>query len=315
MKRLAVSYNYAGRHDEALKLQEQIVPLRKKALGPENPDTLGSMNDLADSYDAAGRHDEALKLRDEVLAFGAERPSTNAAVMEQMAYTHYALGRNQEAIALLEQSCKLNPTDTFSSLKLAVWQAWFGQDAAYEDTRHRLIQQGEGTNQAPAAEQAAKAGCIRPSTDAALLKKALILAQRAVEVGKGGDQAPWCQLALGMAEYRNGQYAATGQPLTIADQTVGNIPVMDGYYPRQIQGAALLYQAMSLFRQGKQEEARRLFSQAEAQMPPLPKDDRKPFVDGKPADFNDLICWLAYKEARALIGVPSGLVAAPTGPK
>ena len=111
-------------------------------------------------------------------------------------------------------------------------------------------------------------------------------------------------------------YVATGQPLTIAEQTAGNISVMGGCYPCQIQVAALLYQAMSLFRQGKHTEARRLFSQAEAQMPPLPKDESKPFLDGKPAGLNYLICWLAYKEARALIMEgPPAPVAKLTGPK
>ena len=318
MDSLADSYSEAGRLDDALKLREQALALREKVLGQENPDTLGTMNTLADSYDAAGRHDDALKLREQALALrpkvlGTEHPNTDA--MNDLSDDYYALGRDQEAIALLQQSCKLNPTDTLASLKLAAWQAWFGQDAAYEATRYRLVQQAEGTDQAGTAERAAKAYCLRPSTDAALLTKALNLAQRAVELGKSHPYLPYYQLGLGLAEYRNGQYAAAEHSLTIAEQTAGDDHDITVDYQHPLQGIARMFRAMSLFRQDKPEEARRAFSQAEAQMPPLPKDESKPFVDGRPAYHDDLIFWLAYKEARALIEGPSAPVAEPTGPK
>jgi cellobiose-specific phosphotransferase system component IIA len=108
-------------------------------------------------------------------------------------------------------------------------------------------------------------------------------------------------MCLGLAEYRNGQYAAAEQALTIAEQTVGDNHLISVDGQHQIQGTARLFRAMSLFRQDKLEEARKLFSQAEAQMPPLPKDESKPFVDGRPTSHDDLIWWLAYKEAKALI--------------
>jgi hypothetical protein len=50
-------------------------------------------------------------------------------------------------------------------------------------------------------------------------------------------------------------------------------------------------------------------------MPPLPADEHKPLVDGKMASRDVLICWLAYKEARALIEGPSAPVATPALPK
>ena len=213
----------------------------------------------------------------------------------------YAVGRSKEAIALLAQACELNSPDTVASLRLATWQTWFGQNAAYEATRHRLIQLAEGTVEAGTAERAAKVSCLRPSTDAALLTKAINLAQRAVEVGKGDWALPWYELGLGLAEYRNGQYAAAEQALTLSEQTASGNPVFPIGIQRQILGTARLYRAMSLFRQGKVEEARKLFSRAEAQMPGFPQDESKPFVDGGPASHDDLICWLAYKEAKALL--------------
>src|SRR5208282_5214418 len=319
MHNLALSYDSLGRQAEALKLREETLTLFRKVDGPEHPDTLMAMNNLALSYDSLGRQAEALKLREESLALcrkvlGPEHPNTLWA-MNNLADAYYALGRDQEAIALLQQCCKLNPTDTLASLKLATWQAWFGQDAAYEATRRRLIQQSEGTDQAGTADQAAKAACMRPSTIAALLVQALSLARHGVELGKSNPELPWNQLSLGMAECRNGQYAAAEHSLTIAEQTAGDDHAIAVDDQHALQGIARFFRAMSLFHEGKLEEARKLFIQAEAQMPPLPKDESKPLVNGKPASHDDLIWWLAYKEAKALIKASSAPVAEPTGPK
>jgi tetratricopeptide (TPR) repeat protein len=319
MNILATSYDSLGRQADALKLREDTLTLCRKVLGPEHPNTLWTMNILADSYAEAGRNDDALKLREEMLPLyrkvkGPEHPDTLGA-MNNLADAYYAVGRDQEAIALLEQACELNPKDTLNSLKLATRQTWFGQDAAYEATCRRLIQQSEGTDQAGTADQAAKAVCIRPSTDAALLAQALSVARKGVELGKSAPTLPWNQLSLGLAEYRNGQYAAAEHSLTIAEQTAGNDHAIAVDDQHALQGIARMFRAMSLFRQDKPEEASKLFSQAEAQMPPLPKDESKLFVEGRPAHHDDLICWLAYKEAKALIESPAAPVGEPSIPK
>jgi eukaryotic-like serine/threonine-protein kinase len=301
MHNLADSYSGIGRRDEALKLREQVLSLRRKVLGPEHARTLWAMNNLADSFSEAGRREEALMLREEVLplfrkVLGLENPQTLDA-MHNLADSYYEAGRNREAIALLEESCRLDPKNTDASLTLAVWQTWSGQDADYEATRCRLLRQAEGTDQATTAERAAKVACLRSSTEAALRTKALSFAQRAFELGKGGPQLPWFYLTLGLAQYRNGQYAAAARNLTIAEQTAAD--------QQDIPGVARLYRAMSLFRQDKLEEARKLLSQAEGQMPPFPKDETKPISDGRLASHDKMICWLAYKEAKALIKAPS----------
>ena len=40
-------------------------------------------------------------------------------------------------------------------------------------------------------------------------------------------------------------------------------------------------------------------------MPPLPQDESKPLVDGQLASHDLLICWLAYKETKALFAGPA----------
>ena len=53
------------------------------------------------------------------------------------------------------------------------------------------------------------------------------------------------------------------------------------------------------FRQGKAGEARKLFSEAEALMKPLPAADRLALQSEVTTD--EIIIWLAYKEARTLL--------------
>ena len=66
-----------------------------------------------------------------------------------------------------------------------------------------------------------------------------------------------------------------------------------------VAGTSAFYRAMSRFRQGKRDEARELAIAAVAQMKPLPKDEKNPLANN--ASYDDLILWLAYKEAKALI--------------
>jgi hypothetical protein len=56
---------------------------------------------------------------------------------------------------------------------------------------------------------------------------------------------------------------------------------------------------MGLFRQGKTALARKLATEAAAKMWPLPVDEQKPLACG--GNENELIMWLAYKEAKAMI--------------
>jgi tetratricopeptide (TPR) repeat protein len=297
MGALAVFYNAFGHPGDAIKLCEEALPVLRKISGPENPLTIEAMRILADSYDNAGRRGEALNLREQVVplyrkVLGPVHPGTLNA-MSGLAASYFGAGRYTEATALLEKAWELDPKNLDAPLTLAICQTWFSHDSDYEATRQRLVQRALSANDADTADKAAKAACLRSSTDLALLTNALNLAHHAVELGKNDQNLPWYQLALGLAEYRNGQYAAAEQSLTIADQTAGD--------QHDIPGTARLVRAMSLFRQDKAEEARNLFSQAEAQMPPLPKDEGKPIVDGKPFDRDFLVMWLAYKEAKALI--------------
>jgi hypothetical protein len=139
------------------------------------------------------------------------------------------------------------------------------------------------------AERAAKACSILPSASKAELEAALALARKGVELDQDGRWREWRQLALGMAEYRSGHFAAALEALVAAKAGPNN---------PQVTGIAAFYRALSLFCEGK-EEARKLALAAAAKMKPLPKDEQNPLANKSTHD--DLILWLAYKEAKAMI--------------
>jgi tetratricopeptide (TPR) repeat protein len=176
-------------------------------------------------------------------------------------------------------------------VKVAVLQAWYGQEKELAATRQRVVAFAQGTGDGVAATRAARVCSILPTTDKALLEAALDLGRKGVKAGL----APARFLALGMAEYRSGDYAAAVEALEKAAQ-VGP----DNNNP-QSKGISAFYRAMSLFRLGKTDEARALALAAAAAMKPLPADLENPLADINDP-INDLIVWLTCKEAKAMIG-------------
>jgi hypothetical protein len=182
-------------------------------------------------------------------------------------------------------------------LKTAAVQAWFGQDDALAATRDRALRFAKDTTDPTTAERTAKICCLSPADDATD-EAALVLARRAVDLGKQHVWLVYFQMCLGMAEYRCGHYAEADAALLEAARLGRNNPMVSRTTP--------FYQVMSLFRQGRDAEARKRM--AEAGAPPLPADPKAIRVDNVSAD--DLILWLAYKEARALLEGSAGESAA-----
>jgi tetratricopeptide (TPR) repeat protein len=263
---LASSYSNAGRRDEAFKLREEALRLSRKVFGPVG--SLGLMENLADYYFYAGRRDEGLKVQEEILT---------------------------QVTSLPAKSMPLN----VPAIRLAALQVWFGEDAAYEATSQRLLQWA-ATDACPrAADMVAKIRCFRPTVDGPSREAALTLARRAVELGQTDALLPLYQMGLGVAEYRCAHYPAADVALNAAAQAG---PAARPAYRQCIQGTTGFYRAMSLFRQGKTADARLLFAETEANMKPLPTDEKDPLANG--ANHDDLVLWLAYKEAKALLNPP-----------
>jgi WD40 repeat protein len=218
-------------------------------------------------------------------------PAATAGIGDLYAST----GRTREAVPYLATASAANPNDTLLSLKVAALQAWFGQEKELAATLQRIRTFAKDTKEAMTAERAAKACSILPCTDKGELEAALALGRAGMKLGKGGE---WNLLALGMAQYRSGNDAAADEALLAAAQAGPNNP--------HVTGTAAFYRAMSLFRQGEKDKARKLAVSAAAQMKPLPTDEQNPLANvTAPAGGGDiqeyLIMWLAYKEAKALL--------------
>ncbi len=306
MNNVANSYSAVGRHAEALKLHEKTLALRKIKLGPDHPDTLWSMNKLALSYSAVDQPAEALKLHEETLALrknrlGPDHPDTLQS-MYNLARIYLAAGRMREGIPLLEQATIRKDADAFLTpflqeafsrkdteafLSLAALLVWLGKDEGYAAARQEILGFAKGNHDAETVSRAAQAGALRPSTDEAIREAVLALGRQAVELNKGQREL----LALGMAEFRDGHFSAADEALLSGAQ---------GGQDVNAARISAFYRAMSLFRQGRKDEARDVAAKAVTGMKPLPEDERDTMA-GTEAISDQLIQWLAYKEARAMI--------------
>jgi eukaryotic-like serine/threonine-protein kinase len=208
-----------------------------------------------------------------------------------------AAGRTQDALVHLAIVSAARPEDTELALKLAALRAWFDQDQELADMCGRALESAKGTSDPTTALTVARVCCLGPSPDKARQEAALALARKAVELD---ETNPFCRLTLGIAEYRSGHFKEADAALLAATTGAKN--------DQHVAGPSAFFRAMSLFRQGKPDEARKLATEA-AQMARLPKDEKNPLADN--ATTEDLILWLAYKEAKALIGFG----AAPPGKK
>jgi hypothetical protein len=251
---------------------------------------------LARHFAARGNAPAADAARAKARALLAEKLALepeNAALAADLLSAYQSAGRTREAIPLLAIASAANPKDTVLSLKVAALQAWFGDEKELAATRQRILAFAKDTKEATTADRAVNACSILPSTDKAELAAALALARSAVKLGNGVEW--WNLLAVGMAEYRSGNDAAAEQALLAAAEAVKNTPADAPY----LTGISSFFRAMSLFRQGRRDEARKLAIADAEKMKPLPADEQNPLAGNE--SENGLILWLAYKEAKAMI--------------
>jgi WD40 repeat protein/tetratricopeptide (TPR) repeat protein len=212
-------------------------------------------------------------------------------LLAKLVTAYGSAGRVREAVQQLTTLSSANPQDTKLFMRVAVLQAWLGQDGELADTRSRGLALAKNTTDPFTAERVAMGCCVVPLTDKSQREAMLTLAKKAVELGKASPSFPYFQMALGMAEYRSGNYAAADEALEAATRTGPNHP--------GVTGTSAFYRAMSQFRQGSKDEARKHAVSAAVKMKPLPKDNN-PLAGGVITEA-DLILWLAYKEAKAMI--------------
>ncbi|MFF4379988.1 tetratricopeptide repeat protein [Kitasatospora sp. NPDC001547] len=104
---LAHSYWEAGRTDDAITLQEQVLADRRRIFGADHPVVLMARHNLAASYSDTGRVEDAITLQEQVLAdrrrvLGTDHPDTITA-RNNLAANYSDIGRVDDAMRLQEQ--------------------------------------------------------------------------------------------------------------------------------------------------------------------------------------------------------------------
>ncbi|MER7768737.1 tetratricopeptide repeat protein [Kitasatospora sp. NPDC096140] len=103
---LASSYAQAGRLGDAMEIEEKVLEVSERILGPDHPDTIAVRVSLASSYAATGRDEEAFVLRKRAVADryrvqGPEHPDTLKALAD-LSVSCRRTGRHEEAVAIAE---------------------------------------------------------------------------------------------------------------------------------------------------------------------------------------------------------------------
>jgi tetratricopeptide (TPR) repeat protein len=168
MHNLAISFDALGRRAEALTLREKVLAQRSATLGPDHPDTLGSLGELGSSYGAMGRWDEALAACGRAVALGSDHHET---------WNHAAI----------------------------LW-ARTGDRAGYRDHCRRMLDRFGRTTDPIIAERTAKA-CLLVPLGETEQEAACELADRAVELARDHWVQPWAEATQGLAAYRRAQFA------------------------------------------------------------------------------------------------------------
>jgi serine/threonine protein kinase/Flp pilus assembly protein TadD len=108
---LGVSYWYLGDREKALEEQKRAIALRRQELGPDDPETVGAMNDLAIVLNQVGKFADAQKILEEVVAvkrraLGPEDPLTLKSV-NNLAIALALQGLLEDAVKLLEETLEI----------------------------------------------------------------------------------------------------------------------------------------------------------------------------------------------------------------
>jgi hypothetical protein len=176
-----------------------------------------------------------------------------------------------------------------AQLSMAAQEAWLGRDKEYAETCARALELGKGSNDPLTLERVAKASLLRANGDGERVSAALVLARKADELGSAHPSSPWFHMALGMAEFRSGHSAQADAALIAAMKTEKP--------DSPIWLTSAFYRAMNLFRKGQRDEAHKLATEAVSKIKPLPNEQEKSF------NHDDLIVWMAYKEAKELLNL------------
>ena len=197
----------------------------------------------------------------------------------------------------LAPSATLAERLSFQAMRNAALEVWFAREAEHTALCRRWLPWAEAQPRFVHKGRAAAMANLRPVADPQLQAGAFRLARQAVEAAPTNALLVWYRLTQGVAAYRLGHYPEAERMLLESEQGGPSV-----WHPAARTCTSKFFRAMMLLRQGQPDAARRLFTEAETATPPLPADVRWSLAEG--GDYDDLMLWLAYREARALLSPP-----------
>lgn len=194
--------------------------------------------------------------------------------------------------ALRSRLMNIDSVDSMGILRDGALQVWLGMETEYSALCDLALAKVPVDGDLYDLDRVAKLCCLIRHQTPVRLRRALDLARSAVERGNGDALIRYLLMGQGIAEFRNGNLEDANRLL----ERAGNLGQSDPF----VSQPARFYRALCLAQMGRDEQARSLAHSAALEMEPLPPADAPPLANGRTE--NHLIIWLAYQEARDVLG-------------
>ena len=291
---LARFLGMAERFDESIRVAREALDLGRDLSIDEQEEFEPLLQELAMEYRAAGKNAWALEMREARLAILRRNPARAGEplglALEEVADSLFTLNRRDEGFAKLEEARQFAPKKYSIGLKLAGLLAWFGREEEWEAFARSFLEKAKALGYPNRMVAASRAALLRSPGDPEVTEVAIRVARRAAEMRPDFSLN---RFALGMAELREGNYAAADEVLQSAVAAKSTF---------QKQRISKCYRAIARFHLGDEPGARLLISDMEKRnrFKSPPGNGAYPFA-GPNVVIEDLMWWLAYREAKDLL--------------
>jgi serine/threonine protein kinase len=317
--RLERYYFYYGPELRSTHIQFMKEQLNKRAtsLGDNHGQTLYMRSRLVLPLYLLGQFEEGLKHAEiavEQIRKSQTTPSyTTAQAMSDMARCLVALGRTDEAIPLLEESCPQLRDDTWVNFMLGNLYVWRKEFDKYNKLRGGMIdymvsERGKFQRKAYILERAVWLCCQAPLENEDQAKALLAMLERAKEIRESPNAEPETYHAAdvramitGYALYRTGAYQQALDQFLDFERLALSRKAPDPITPIPLPDPTLVsYKAMALHQLGKRRESLETFKEAQRILDQKRRSEQPLFgiID---TGGTSIIQWIAYDEAKALI--------------
>ncbi len=213
LNRQAAHFKRDGKLAEAEAAWREELALEQKLWETNSARWEGTVRQLADLLATEKKIDDVEKLYSTVLTPEFVKQTESASLLRNRGAFFAQHGRWKEAAADYTQVIALTPTNHFDYYVLAPLLAQCGDLDAYQNLRAKMLNRFGDTTNAQFAERIAKVCLITPGSETDMATAAK-MADLAVAKDKN---FPWYQLAKGMADYRQGHFAAAQERLQLAE--------------------------------------------------------------------------------------------------